>query len=145
MRKRMNRKMELARAARGARGSSRPMTYDSGSGASGHSSHRGGVVGRSRDAQLTRPLVVTIQDDSPVGENASMTAKEGILWHYPTDQCKKEQSARKSARVDQMETDKEEAELVREILMSLPSPTDSGSTTLPWDGSDDRSMDFEGM
>jgi hypothetical protein len=153
MRKRMNKKMALARAARGAvggtragrRGSCRPMTYDSGSGACGHSSRRGGVVGRSLDAQLTRPLVVTIRDDSPVGANSSTTAQDGIPWHHPTDQCKREQPVRKSARVAHMEMDKDEAELVREILMSLPSPTDSGSTTLPWDGSDDRSMDFEGV
>ena len=145
MRKRMNRKMALARAARGARGSSCPMTYDSGSGASGHSSHRGGVVRRSRDVQLTRPLVVTIRDDSPVSESASMTAKEGILWHHPTERCKEEQPARTSARVDQMEIDKEKAEPVRKIPMSLLSSTDSSSITPPLDGSDDRSIDFKGM
>ena len=144
MRKRMNRKMALARAARGARGSSRPMTYDSGSGASGHSSHRGGVVRRSRGVQLTRPLVVTIRDDSP-GLPASMTAKEGILWHHPTERCKEEQPARTSARVDQMEIDKEKAEPVRKIPMSLLSSTDSSSITPPLDGSDDRSIDFKGM
>ena len=44
-----------------------------------------------------------------------------------------------------MEIDKDDGEIVREILMILPYLTGFDSTTLPWDGSDDRSMDFEGM
>ena len=144
MRKRMNKTTALCRAVGGARegcqGSSRPMTDDSGSGAS----RKGGVVGRSLDAQLTRPLVVTIRDDSPPGENSSATARDGIPWHHPTDQCQEDQPVRKSARVVQMESDKSDAEVVREIIMGLPSPTGSGSTTLPWEGSDDRMRDFEG-
>jgi hypothetical protein len=149
MRKRMNKKMAIARAAGGARGghqrSSRPVTYDDGSGACGHSSRKGGVVGRSLDAHLTRPPVVTIWDDSPECSNSPTTAKDGIPWHHPTNHCQKDQPVRKSARVAQMEMDKDDGEIVREIFMILPSPTGSDSTTLPWDGSDDRSMDFEGM